>query len=159
MSLKTTSGISSTSLKSACIRLHLWFSYVTLLLLGLCPVLAQTNRFAPGSNSVDHAYLLEHYTKHEYKVPMRDGVKLFTAVYTPKDDSRPYPILLTRTPYSLKPYGEDLDPDPRGLMQFYAREKFIFALQDVRVDRKSTRLNSSHMSISYAVFCLKKKKT
>src|SRR6266480_6972581 len=29
----------------------------------------------------------------------------------------------------------------------------------VHRDRKSTRLNSSHMSISYAVFCLKKKKT
>lgn len=103
-----------------------------LLVLGLCPVLAQTNRFAPGSNSVEHAYLLEHYTKYEYKIPMRDGVKLFTAIYTPKDDSRPYPILLTRTPYSVKPYGEDLDPEPRGPMQFYAREKFIFAQQDVR---------------------------
>lgn len=111
---------------------HLWFSSLMLLVLWLCPVLAQTNRLASNSNSVDHAYLLEHYTKYEYQIPMRDGVKLFTAIYTPKDDSELYPILLTRTPYSVKPYGEDLDPDPRGLLQFYASNKFVFALQDVR---------------------------
>ncbi|MBU6400534.1 MAG: CocE/NonD family hydrolase [Verrucomicrobia bacterium] len=63
---------------------------------------------------------------------MRDGVRLFTAVYAPKDDSQSYPILLTRTPYSLKPYSEDLYPDPAGPMQHYAQEKFIFVLQDVR---------------------------
>ena len=43
------------------------------------------------------------YTKYEYRIPMRDGKKLFTAVYVPKDLSRRYPILLTRTPYSVKP--------------------------------------------------------
>jgi putative CocE/NonD family hydrolase len=93
---------------------------------------AQTNRLASGSNSVAHAYLLEHYTKYEYKIPMRDGVKLFTSIYTPKDDARPYPILLNRTPYSLKPYGEDIDPEPSSVMLHYATNKFIFASQDVR---------------------------
>jgi hypothetical protein len=78
------------------------------------------------------AYIREHYTKFEYKIPMRDGVRLFTAVYVPKDDSRPYPILLTRTPYSVKPYGEDVVSAPSGPMNYYAAEKFIFALQDVR---------------------------
>ena len=63
---------------------------------------------------------------------MRDGVHLFTAVYIPKDDSTPYPILLTRTPYTVKPYGEDVFPNPGGPMDNYAKEKFIFALQDVR---------------------------
>ena len=48
-----------------------------------------------------------HYTKYEYRIPMRDGVKLFTAVYVPKDQSKKYPILLTRTPYSVRPYGAD----------------------------------------------------
>ena len=48
-----------------------------------------------------------HYTKYEYRIPMRDGVRLFTAVYVPKDTSQPYPILLTRTPYSVGPYGVD----------------------------------------------------
>ena len=80
----------------------------------------------------NQAYLREHYTKYEHRIPMRDGVKLFTAVYVPKDESEPYPILLTRTPYGLKPYSNDLYPDPGGLLVHYAREKFIFALQDVR---------------------------
>src|SRR5438034_795208 len=61
-----------------------------------------------------------------------DGIHLFTAVYVPKDDDKSYPILLTRTPYTVKPYGEDLYPNPGGPMNHYAKEKFIFALQDVR---------------------------
>ncbi len=43
----------------------------------------------------------EHYTKYEYRIPMRDGAKLFTAVYVPKDQSKPYPFLMVRTPYSV----------------------------------------------------------
>ena len=74
----------------------------------------------------------ENYTKYEYKIPMRDGVKLFVAVYAPKDNSTHYPILLTRTPYGCKPYGEDLYPEPAGPMQYYAKDKFIFVNQDVR---------------------------
>jgi putative CocE/NonD family hydrolase len=99
----------------------------------LCPFESTgSESSALATNDVTTAYLREFYTKFEYKIPMRDGVKLLTAVYAPKDDSTPYPILLTRTPYSLKPYGDDLYPDPRGPMQHYAREKFIFVLQDVR---------------------------
>ena len=58
----------------------------------------------------NQAYLREHYTKYEYRIPMRDGMKLFTAVYVPKDESQRYPILLTRTPYSVQPYGVDQYP-------------------------------------------------
>ena len=52
----------------------------------------------------------EHYAKYEYRIPMRDGVKLFAAVYVPQTgfkDAGPYPFLMTRTPYSCAPYGED----------------------------------------------------
>ena len=49
----------------------------------------------------------EHYTKQEHLIPMRDGVRLFTSVYLPKDASRKYPILMMRTPYSVGPYGRD----------------------------------------------------
>jgi len=49
----------------------------------------------------------EHYFKKEYRIPMRDGKKLSTAVYFPKDTSRVYPILLLRTPYRAAPYGPD----------------------------------------------------
>ncbi|HJZ89503.1 MAG TPA: hypothetical protein VKE40_01435, partial [Gemmataceae bacterium] len=47
--------------------------------------------------------VLAGYTKYEYRIPMRDGVKLFTSVYVPKDDSKQYPILMQRTPYSVGP--------------------------------------------------------
>src|SRR5436309_949288 len=51
--------------------------------------------------------LKEHYTKYEAYIPMRDGKKLFTSIYVPKDTSHPYPFLMTRTPYSVSPYGVD----------------------------------------------------
>ena len=74
------------------------------------------------------------YTKHEYRIAMRDGAKLFTAVYVPKDAraDRRYPILLTRTPYSVAPYGEDAYRDDVGPSPAAAKEGFIFAYQDVR---------------------------
>ncbi|MBA3247802.1 MAG: X-Pro dipeptidyl-peptidase, partial [Pyrinomonadaceae bacterium] len=48
-----------------------------------------------------------HYTKREVSIPMRDGVKLFTSIYVPKDAAQKYPIMLNRTPYSVAPYGAD----------------------------------------------------
>ncbi len=81
---------------------------------------------------VDADWLRAHYTKREVMIPMRDGVKLFTAIYAPRDSSTPNPILLKRTPYSCEPYGEDqfpdsLEPDPE-----LARAGYIFAIQDAR---------------------------
>ena len=81
-----------------------------------------------------------HYTKYEHKIPMRDGVHLFTAVYVPKDATRSYPILLTRTPYSVQPYGIDAYPsekNTRVLRRFapssqLIKEGYIFVHQDVR---------------------------
>jgi len=83
--------------------------------------------------AADQAYVKENYTKYEYRIPMRDGIHLFTAVYVPKDAGERYPILLQRTPYSVKPYGESNYPlIPSGMMKFYAKDRFIFAYQDVR---------------------------
>src|SRR5439155_407558 len=59
-------------------------------------------------------WFAENYTKYEHRIPMRDGVRLFTRVYVPKDDSQVWPIILTRTPYALKPYGTDNYTDPSG---------------------------------------------
>lgn len=86
----------------------------------------------PGGQSELAAYIRENYTKREVQIPVRDGIKLFTAIYEPKDRSQKYPILLNRTPYSVAPYGEDrfrttLGPDP-----LFAREGYIFVYQDVR---------------------------
>ncbi|MCE7862207.1 MAG: CocE/NonD family hydrolase [Bacteroidetes bacterium CHB5] len=80
----------------------------------------------------DSTFLRENYVKIERLIPMRDGVKLFTAIYIPKDASQKYPFLLTRTPYSCAPYGEDNYPRRLTSNQALFREKYIFVRQDVR---------------------------
>jgi uncharacterized protein len=77
-------------------------------------------------------YIRGHYTKYDYRIPMRDGVKLFTSVYVPKDSAKAYPIMLMRTPYSVAPYGVDNYPGRLGPSDFFRDEGFIFAYQDVR---------------------------
>jgi len=79
------------------------------------------------------------YTKYEFRIPMRDGVKLFTAVYVPKDSSKTYPFLVQRTPYSVgvstdgeSKYGVDYTPKSFGLPQDFADSGYIFVRQDVR---------------------------
>ncbi|MFO0877286.1 MAG: CocE/NonD family hydrolase [Gemmataceae bacterium] len=90
-------------------------------------VLAPTPCLAQGQEAVKAAY-----TKYEYRIPMRDGRRLFTAVYVPKDDSVRYPILLKRTPYSVQPYGPSAYPDNLGPSPLFAKEGYIFVYQDVR---------------------------
>lgn len=77
-------------------------------------------------------YVKAQYTKHEFYIPMRDGVRLFTAVYIPKDRSGPYPILLNRTPYSISPYGADRYRENIGPSPLFAKEGYIIVYQDVR---------------------------
>jgi putative CocE/NonD family hydrolase len=78
------------------------------------------------------AWVKENYTKYEHRITMRDGVKLFTSVYVPKDGAQTYPILLTRTPYSCRPYGIDNVRDSLGPSEAAARDLFVFVYQDVR---------------------------
>ena len=63
---------------------------------------------------------------------MRDGVKLFTAVYVPKDKTKTYPILMKRTPYSAGPYGADKMPSSLGPSEHFVKAGYIFVNQDVR---------------------------
>lgn len=77
-------------------------------------------------------YVKAHYTKYEYRIPMRDGKRLFTAVYVPKDDSQSYPLMLSRTPYSLRPYGVDQYRGNLGPSPLFGKEGYIFVYQDVR---------------------------
>jgi len=86
-----------------------------------------SHAFAQGKEAV-----LAGYTKYEYRIPMRDGVKLFTSVYVPKDDSKQYPMLMMRTPYSVGPYGIDQYKDHLGPSAAFAKEGYIFVYQDVR---------------------------
>ena len=97
-------------------------------LLGLLPTLyAQAKPEAPARFDVR-----EHYTKYEYTIPMRDGVKLFTSVYVPKDSSRAYPFLMDRTPYSVAPYGVDNYKTSLGPSESFEKAGYIFVYQDVR---------------------------
>jgi len=73
-----------------------------------------------------------NYTKLEQMIPMRDGVKLFTSIYLPKDSSRKYPIMLDRTPYTVSPYGPGKYKASLGPDELFAREGYIFVYQDVR---------------------------
>ncbi|MEO7652418.1 MAG: CocE/NonD family hydrolase [Bryobacteraceae bacterium] len=77
-------------------------------------------------------YIKAHYTKYEYEIPMRDGVHLYTAVYRLKHASKLQPILLTRTPYAIRPYGEDQYPVTLGPSELFAKEGYTFVYQDVR---------------------------
>ena len=77
-------------------------------------------------------YLEDHYDKAEYQIPMRDGVRLFTAVYSPKDKLMSYPILIWRTPYSCQPYGKDYVTRRRETWGHLAKEGYIIVFQDVR---------------------------
>ncbi|MBZ5856383.1 CocE/NonD family hydrolase [Flavihumibacter profundi] len=81
----------------------------------------------------DSAWIRDNYTKKELYIPMRDGKKLFTAIYAPKDGSEKHPILMNRTPYSCYPYGEqNFRAMWNSHWRYYLREGYIIVIQDVR---------------------------
>ncbi|MDR0311605.1 MAG: CocE/NonD family hydrolase [Acidobacteriota bacterium] len=90
----------------------------------ICFVFRQTSGFS--------GIVERQYVKKEFHIPMRDGVRLFAAVYSPRDTSRSYPIMLHRTPYGIAPYGEDRYPSMLGPSMELQSEGFIFVYQDVR---------------------------
>jgi uncharacterized protein len=94
-------------------KLHSVFPclFVVALLVGFVPS-------AGMSADTNELWLAEHYTKYEHRIPMRDGIHLFTRVYVPKNDSERWPILLTRAPYALKPYGDDNYNSPGARSSF-----------------------------------------
>jgi len=85
-----------------------------------------------SAQNIDSIYVRENYTKIERSIPMRDGVKLFTAIYIPKDQNKKYPFLINRTPYTVAPYGADKYKLSLGNFPAMMREGFIFVYQDVR---------------------------
>lgn len=89
----------------------------------------------PPTPARDSAFVRQHYRKLDRQVPMRDGTKLYTVLYVPLDaaPNRHYPFLMTRTPYSAGPYGEEnyrlRGPGPSREL---SEEQYIFVYQDVR---------------------------
>ena len=93
--------------------------------------------FAQTADAPQENFVKAHYTKYEFRIPMRDGKRLFTAVYVPKvsafpGDAGPYPFLMDRTPYSVGPYGEDQYPRTLGPSDEFEKGGYIFVYQDVR---------------------------
>jgi putative CocE/NonD family hydrolase len=100
------------------------FASFLLLLIGFS-AFAQTDQ--------DSAWIKDNYIKKEQYITMRDGIKLFTAIYLPKDKSEKHPILMNRTPYSCAPYGENnWRSFWTGHWKYYMRENYIIVIQDVR---------------------------
>ena len=110
-----------------------WLAH--LLIPPLCLLFSFAPFHAPAADTnveINSSWMAEHYTKYEHLIPMRDGVRLFTRVFVPKNDSEKWPIIITRTPYSLKPYGTGAYIDPVGSIKTLAKDKFILVTQDVR---------------------------
>ena len=97
---------------------------ILIVLLLSAPALAQ-----PAPQQFD---VRANYTKQEFRIPMRDGKHLFTSVYIPKDTSKQYPFLMTRTPYSVAPYGPDQYRRTLGPSPDFDKAGYIFVFQDVR---------------------------
>ena len=80
----------------------------------------------------DETYVKDNYNKTESYITMRDGIKLYTVIYSPKDTSKKYPVLFQRTPYSCRPYGPDQFRSKIGPNDFLMKEGNIVVYQDVR---------------------------
>lgn len=103
------------------------------LLVGFCLVGADSCKLAQAQDpALSESYIRLHYTKHEYMVPMRDGVKLMTSVFIPNAPGWVYPILMKRTPYNVGPYGADKYPARLGPSEHFVKAGYIFVNQDVR---------------------------
>ena len=90
--------------------------------------------FHLNSQVVDTTWLSQNYSKQEVQITMRDGVKLFTAIYTPKDHSEKHPMLMVRTPYSVQPYGQNKFSPYLMAAHYsnYVKMNYIIVMQDVR---------------------------
>ncbi|EDP94833.1 CocE/NonD family hydrolase [Kordia algicida OT-1] len=87
---------------------------------------------AKKADKAKSTYVKDNYDKQEVTIEMRDGIKLHTTIYSPKDKSQKYPILMMRTPYSCKPYGEDKFKTKIGPNSHLMKEGNIIVYQDVR---------------------------
>src|SRR5260221_6663965 len=100
--------------------------FLLLTVLASCFVSYSTVRAQEAPKDEKANYPKAHYTKYEYRIPVRDGKRLFTSVYVPKDSSQPYPILMQRTPYSVGPYGEDQYKEHLGPSDEFETAGYIF---------------------------------
>ena len=106
------------------------FVFTFLTVLALCASCKKT-KVVEGAE-VSETYVQDHYTKKEVDIPMRDGVTLHTTIYSPKDTSKKYPIIMQRTPYSSQPYGEGNFKNRIAPNVHMMKDGYIVVYQDVR---------------------------
>ena len=102
------------------------FCFVTFLNADLACAVQQKRAVSPEQ------VVQQRYAKTEHRIPMRDGTLLHTTIYSPRDQSQAWPILMKRTPYSVQPYGPDRYPHSIAPSKYLQDDKYIFVHQDVR---------------------------
>ena len=108
---------------------YLFFVFLSVI---VCRVSFYGQAAQPAPENELAAYIKANYDKREVMIPMRDGVKLFTSIYEPKDKTQKYPVMFDRTPYTVSPYGADKYKNSLGPNGLFAKEGYIFVYQDVR---------------------------
>lgn len=103
----------------------------------LCVFIAVLPFCAAAQSQADTGFVKSNYVKAEAFIKMRDGVRLYTAIYSPKDTGEAYPILMQRTPYSCRPYGSENYRQRIGPNGLLMKDKYIFVYQDARGRYKS----------------------
>ena len=101
-------------------RLSNFILFVSFLCAINVTVQAQTNR--------EESDLESNYTKREVMIPMRDGIKLYTAIYEPKNNDKHHPILMHRSPYSCEPYGNEFDRSLSTHLSTYVQKNYIIKI-------------------------------
>src|SRR5205809_6652594 len=94
-------------------------------------------------------------------LPYQSNISVCLVLFSSSGDPRYLHSFPTRRSSDLghNAVAKNLLASGREVRQFYFRSFAVCSRNESRTDRKSTRLNSSHGYISYAVFCLKKKKS
>ncbi|MCP5382886.1 MAG: CocE/NonD family hydrolase [Kordiimonadaceae bacterium] len=101
--------------------------------IGFSAIIMMLVALSQPSLAAENYDLKANYQKAEYDIPMRDGIKLHTVVYAPRDNSVSYPIMLLRTPYSAGPYGDEyIKATSLAPHIDMVREGYIFVTQDAR---------------------------
>ncbi|NCP21822.1 MAG: X-Pro dipeptidyl-peptidase [Flavobacteriales bacterium CG_4_9_14_0_2_um_filter_35_242] len=101
------------------------------IIIGLFAIISMSCNRSSDSEKKEN-YAQKNYNKQEATITMRDGIKLFVSIYSPKDVSKTYPILLQRTPYSCAPYGKTEFRKHIGPNETMMKEGYIIVYEDVR---------------------------
>lgn len=112
--------------------MHKYYALFTILVTFFIISLSSCKKTEKNLEAISETFVADNYTKQEVGIEMRDGVKLHTTIYAPKDTSREYPIIVQRTPYSSQPYGEGKFKEKIGPNIHMMQDGYIVVYQDVR---------------------------